>query len=77
MTALPPTPFVFSDVFPSLPDKSRQWKAFQKRIGTTKGKDFQEVLIALKNFLSPIYDCLLARKPFFGKWKGTPKSWKP
>jgi hypothetical protein len=76
MTALPQTPSVFSDAFLLLPDKNTQWKAFQKRIGISEGKDFQEIIIALKNFLSPIYDCLLARKPFFGKWNGTPKSWK-
>jgi hypothetical protein len=76
MTPLPQVPSVFSDTFPLLPDKNTQWKAFQKRIGITGGKSFQEVSVALKLFLSPIYDCLLAQKPFFGKWNGTPKSWK-
>jgi hypothetical protein len=76
MTPLPQVPSVFSDTFPLLPDKNTQWKAFQKRIEIMDGESFQEVSITLKNFLSPIYDCLLSKKPFFGKWNGTSKSWK-
>jgi predicted nucleotidyltransferase component of viral defense system len=67
-TPLSGAPVIFSDDFSKIKTKQTQWIAFQNRIGAKTEAEFSRVMEMIKNFLLPIYNCILKEKEFFGHW---------
>jgi len=74
-TPLSKTPTVFSESFQTLKDKQMQWNAFKRRIGTKIDASFGSIVLLIKIFLLPIYECVLGDKEFFGQWDKDALEW--
>ena len=74
-TPLSKTPTVFSEEFRGLKDKQTQWNAFMRRIETKIDAGFDDVVLLVKVFLSPIYECILNEEEFFGQWDKNALEW--
>jgi predicted nucleotidyltransferase component of viral defense system len=74
-TPLSKTPTVFSESFRELKDKQTQWNAFIRRIETQIDAGFDDVVLLVKVFLLPIYECILNEKEFFGQWDNNVLGW--
>lgn len=75
-TPLTRTPTIFSDGFSQNKDKQTQWRAFRRRIQVGQDLSFEDALVGIKTFLSPIYDCILNEDEFFGSWSAQTESWQ-
>jgi hypothetical protein len=75
-TLLPPIPTIFTDTFPSLPEKQTQWRAFLNRTGVEATDDFTMVMTSIKKFLSPLYDALINKIGFAGHWDREEGKWR-
>lgn len=74
-TALIKQPAVFTAGFLQDNTKKIQWEAFINR--TIKQKlDFEIVLVRVKDFLEPVYNCILKEKEYFEQWDKENKIWK-
>lgn len=65
---------LFTDEFARDPKRSRQWIAFQKKLGQ-EPIPFEEVMSTIKVFLEPIYKCLIREEEFFGSWNDSNFCW--
>jgi predicted nucleotidyltransferase component of viral defense system len=74
-TPLSKTPTIFSEEFRGLTDKQIQWNAFIQRIGAKIDAGFDDVVLLVKVFLLPIYECILNEKEFFGQWDKNVLGW--
>jgi predicted nucleotidyltransferase component of viral defense system len=74
-TSLSKTPTVFSESFRKLKDKQTQWNAFIRRIGAKIDTGFDDVVLLIKVFLFPIYECMLNEREFFGQWDKNALEW--
>lgn len=74
-TPLERVPTIFSDTFAHDKEKQTQWNAFQKRIQVAQNLSFQDTLVRIKMFLSPIYESILYNKEFFGYWSAIGSAW--
>ena len=69
-------PMVFIDDFPLLPDKQVQWQAFQRRTGIADvPTDFSVVISAIKGFLLLVYEALIKKERFNGRWNSEIGMW--
>jgi hypothetical protein len=75
-TILPPVPTIFMDTFPALPEKQIQWRAFLNRTGIEVTDDFMIVMTVIRGFLSPLYDALINKTGFTGRWDHETGEWK-
>jgi hypothetical protein len=67
---------VFNDDFPIIPDKQKQWLAFQRRTGIVNTPaDFSLVVLGIKRFLLPVYEALIKKVPFTGRWHKVMEIW--
>jgi hypothetical protein len=74
-TVLPPVPTIFTDTFPTLPEKQMQWRAFLNRTGIEVTGDFAAVMAGIRTFLSPLYDALIDKTGFTGCWDCETGKW--
>lgn len=75
-TPLAKEPSVFSPEFAAMKAKQTQWHAFSKRIGADTPMRFADVIVCLRAFLQPVYECILSEKEFFGWWKKGEQRWR-
>jgi len=74
-TSTPKEPTVFSQTFSNSKDKATQWSAFKRRTSVGSGLEFPEVLKMISIFLKPIYECIVSKKKFSGRWEKDVKEW--
>ena len=75
-TELVPSPMIFTGDFPLLPNKQTQWQAFQRRTGIANvPEDFSVIVAAIKKFLFPVYETLINKEKFDGRWKKEKEMW--
>jgi hypothetical protein len=75
-TEFSPCPTAFTDDFPLLPNKQIQWRAFQRRTGIANvPDDFSVIVAAIKRFLFPVYEVLVKRDVFGGRWDKEKGMW--
>jgi predicted nucleotidyltransferase component of viral defense system len=74
-TNLDKTPVAFNESFYLENLKQGQWRGFLRRIGRTGDLEFEKVCIRIKEFLEPLYTCLLHEEEFFGKWELESGGW--
>ena len=67
-TSLSDAPTVFTEAFAQDKSKQTQWAAFQRRIHVAQNVDYEDVIAAIRVFLSPIYACIISRSAFSGNW---------
>ncbi|MCL2762711.1 MAG: nucleotidyl transferase AbiEii/AbiGii toxin family protein [Treponema sp.] len=75
-TEIIPQPIIFNEDFSSLPDKQVQWQAFQRRTGIiSTPTNFSLVVLGIKGFLLPVYEALVKKVLFVGKWNKETAMW--
>ncbi len=74
-TPLSKAPTIFSEDFRRLKEKQTQWNAFMRRIETKIDAGFDDVVLQIKVFLSPVYECILNEREFFGQWDKNALEW--
>jgi len=68
-------PTVFDKTFAENKDKSTQWRAFKRRTSVCGDLEFNEVVDMIGIFLKPIYECILSKRKFIGKWEKDTGRW--
>lgn len=56
-------------------DMTKKWRLFQRKLKLT-APDFQSAITMLDTFLHPVFDAILASKPFIKRWDATTHQWK-
>jgi len=75
-TELSPCPIVFTEKFSSLLNKQEQWQAFLRKTGLANAPSgFSAIMAAIKKFLLPVYEALLAHELFTSSWNKDTGSW--
>ena len=74
-TSTPKEPTVFSQTFSNSRDKTTQWNAFKRRTSVDSGLEFSEVTEMINVFLKPIYECIITKKKFNGRWEKDVRRW--
>jgi hypothetical protein len=75
-TILPSIPTILTDMFPVLPEKQIQWRAFLNRTGIEATDDFTLVMTSIRKFLFPLYNALLNKTGFTGGWDHEVGKWQ-
>lgn len=74
-TDLADAAYLFSEAFYNLPDKQKQWSAFLRGIHHSTPAKFPEIVLEIKEFLSPLVASILTESDFKHKWNTQTRKW--